>query len=158
MNKLLPTLFLPIIIVTQAFGYDCAITDKQLAKELIKMELSGIHFSDQEKSTCLSQNNFKSVKVVYDPPNEKILTPSYLVTDMDKIKISKTDLIDQETNSYKVTYQMQAESIENKQSILITDSITYFKYLDKENRRLYGCAAPLSLPKEKAILKNCYQK
>ncbi len=129
----------------------------QIAQEIIKLELSGVHISGQEKSKCLDQKKYPHLLVVYEPSNESFQGKTHSVEGMGDLKIIKIEMIDPEVNLHRVSYELKAKDLSNK-NVILKDSLDFFLYIDLRNKQHYGCAGIVTPPTNRALLSFCEVK
>jgi hypothetical protein len=143
-------------ITLNSFALTCPdhLTDKDIAKQLVEVELSGVRVSDMEDSYCLKQGYHPNILVSYDAPVEEELQAKYFVKNDVEIKITKVVLIDKDSHSYEAFYELQAMDEKGK-AHLVKSSIKYMKNVSAIVQKTYGCASVLEGPAQTTIYKRC---
>ncbi len=124
---------------------------KDVAIEILKLELSGARVDGMSKHKCMLQKNHPYINAVSDPSNEEGSNPKYYIKRNQKLNVEKIELLDADTYTYKVNFSLNV----NNEAKKISSSFQFFLYKDKKNQKKYGCGAPLSAPESIIIFEDC---
>lgn len=137
-----------LFFIGPAYSLECpkSFTPKKIARELLKLEFSGVRL---KKNKCLTQKKHRYVRVVEDFTSEDAAKSQGTIKSIDDIHILKVELINPRTYSYKVDYKTKVKSKE------VVDSMVFFLYKSKKQHQDFGCAAVTIPPKQNLIFSSC---
>jgi hypothetical protein len=128
---------------------------EKVAKELIKLELSGLRVDGMQEHKCLNQNRHPYLLVSLDASNDESSNPNFIVETGATPKIVSVKAIDKYTQVYEVKYSFKAKDAKSGKSVSYVDKIVFNLYKDARNISINGCAAVLEAPEKIAIFKEC---
>jgi len=136
------------------WGLSCPkeLSVQDIAKMLIKAELSGIRVEDMEASPCLNQSNFPYLHIASDYNLDETSEVQATVLSENPINNLIVKLVDKDTLQYTASYSLKTE---NK---VISDSINFVLYADLENQKEFGCAGVTKEPDIRAVFGKCLIK
>lgn len=145
-----------LFLISNSFALECPMDRKlkDIALDLIKVELSGVRDRDLEDSQCLKQSEHKYVKVIYDPLLEEDSSSKYIIENVSDIKILKVYLTNINAQSYKVKYMLEGKTLKGKK-YNYTNQLEFILYKQKQDQKLYGCAAVIEPPEKISIFRKC---
>lgn len=150
-------ILLPFIFTISSFAMSCpkSYSAEKVAKELIRLEFSGVRADGMEEHECLKQNRHPNILVVHDASNEQSLGAEFEIANGVQPKIESIVLTDKRLRIYNVEYSVQAKELKSGKTITYRDKITYRKYINEKNISFRGCGAILEAPEKIAIFKEC---
>ncbi|MBT7608288.1 MAG: hypothetical protein HN576_00935 [Bacteriovoracaceae bacterium] len=159
--KKLPLMLLSltfILLTSNTYALECpsTLTTRDIAKELLRSEFSGLRLESHRKHKCLSQKNFPYNIIESDVSNDENVEIFGLMNSMKDLVILDLVTIDSTTFTYKVKYQVRHNTAKKKKFLnWKKDTMTFFLYKDKKNQSIYGCGGIIESPKEIFMLKAC---
>jgi len=153
MSKKLGLTFILLIFANFSLALECPSNfgAKEIAFEILKLELSGARVDGMADHKCMKQKNHPYVKAVSDPSNEEGSEPKHYM----KRKLKKSDikvnvqLLDSDTHTYNADFILP---IKDKK---VKTSFQFFLYKGSKNQKRYGCGAALSAPEEIILFEDC---
>ncbi len=148
-----------LLISLSSFAMDytlekCEKVNKEdVLKEAVVHEMLGASLSAKPK--CLSKYPFKYTKVAWFPPSDEERIFDYGV-DLTSLKILKSELVEEFTGQYKVTFQIT--STKQFGSKVFEDSMLIATRLGASIHKEQGCSMMMGKPQNYYLASSCYTK
>ena len=126
---------------------------KEVAKDLIEIEMSGIRLISGAKDNCLNKK-FPNYKFARDADHDEPKKVSFYMDSRKDLEIVESVLTDKQVNTYEVSYSAKVETLNGKKKV-IRDKFRFYLNTSPKAIKSDGCASTLTPAKHMVLLKSC---